>query len=1070
MSYMPRAQQPNGNDANYLNGDGRLGRFNFDATPDTSADERSRSRGPGAYGGFASQQAEHVRGPARIERQHANRRSRGEEWSASRSRSRPAVARYGAAGSQVEEILRYISQQWSFMASDACIPIKVALQLMDPSSLGLADQYDSFQEVHQQLQTALKVIVNEHHQGFNSSIGTYHKIQAAIHASQHRVRTLRAGLVQAKASLSTPRPDLRAFATSSQSYDQMLQIVGHVEQLQAVPERLEAQISEKRFLGAVATLQEALALIRKPEMEDIGALSELRVYLSNQEHSLTDILIEELHSHLYLKSPYCEERWKTHSRQATSANATVSDDDRAMHSFLETYDGRQPMQEDATRNPEANTFYYIQLLIESLNSMNRLDVAVDAIEQRLPVELFRVVERSHTEVEQRHPSTMRTAAARTRQQAMGRLGATRNGEQKATLEDLLTTLYAKFEAIAEGHRVLHDVTGAILKREPQSDAATLNRSFREMWKLLQSEIRSLLHDHLATSGSLGGQRSNENDPSANIFRPQPRDRNRKLFKIADTDGKSTDLATEREDLEFILKASVPGLVNTSLQRAKNAQSDNDSNPTDRSATGHKLLVEPSVFNMSTLLPPSLLFLTRLRDIVPPNSGVVANTLTSFLDDFLINVFYPQLDETLLDLCGRSLSDPEAFQPDPSWPEHAARPIFKGTVRFFEVVEVVCGMLDALPHEQSFSGLVVQQLRGYYDRCYQWSKSLLQRSMAAQFDGSDAGARMRMAATLATSGEVNDAVIELLKAQTGGEEKVQLVLAEKESALLINIVKRRKLEEADLINDRKALVALCTLHVSMKWLAAKCQGLRYLSPRAVDMMDNNHQNGDDGGQNHHLTRRWTTSLHNAPSGVYLPLDEQSAQAFDAVLVSFTELNTLILRTLHLDIRLHLLQGIYAAMDTTYQLGQPYNDPDPAVLKLSESLSTYDGVIAVQLLTPQYEFLTANLAILVNNALISFVRAIPAMDDFGNRRMLLNVLVLQQALQGLSKPSGKSGAANTGQSARRFYELAELGPAEVVGKGVGEGFAREDLKALVRLCWEPERDAERGGVEEFVGRLG
>ena len=968
---------------------------------------------------------------------------------------------------QYVEILRYISQQWSFMASDSCIPIKVALQLMDPSSLGLADQYDSFQEVHQQLQNAMKVVVNEHHQGFNSTISTYHQVQAAIHASQHRVRTLRAGLVQAKASLSTPRSDLRAFATSSQSYDQMLQTVGLIEQLQVVPERLEAQISEKRFLGAVATLQEALVLIRKPEMESIGALSELKLYLSNQEHSLTDILIEELHSHLYLKSPYCEGRWKTHSRQATTVNAIVSDDDGAMHSFLETYDGRQPMQEDATRNPEANTFYYIQLLIESLNNMDKLEVAVDAIEQRLPVELFRVVERSHTEVEQRHPSTMRTAAARTRQLGVAGLGGSRDAEQKATLEDLLTTLYAKFEAIAEGHRVLYDVTGAILKRTPQSDAVTLNRSFREMWKLLQSEIRSLLHDHLATSGNHGGQRSSENDPSANIFRSQPRDRSRKLFKIADTDAKSTDLATEREDLEFILKASVPGLVNTSLQRTKNTQNDGDSNATDRSATGHKLLVEPSVFNMSTLLSPSILFLTRLGDIVPPSSGVVASTLTSFLDDFLINVFYPQLDETLLDLCGRSFNDPEAFQPDANWQEHAARPVFKGTIRFFEVVAMVCGMLDALPHEQSFSSLVVQQLRGYYDKCYQWSKSLLQRTMVTQEEESAPAMKMRLAATLATSGDVNDAVIELLsKAQTGGDEKERLVLAEKESALLIHIVKGKKLQEADLIDDRKALAALCTLHVSMKWLAAKCQGLRYLSPRAIDMLGGNshsHQNGDDGRHN----TRWTNSLHNAPSGVYLPLDPQTAQAFDAVLVSYNELNTLILRTLHLDIRLHLLHGIYAAMDTTYQLGQPYNDPDPAVLKLSESLSGYDSVIAVHLLPPQYDFLTANLAVLVNNALVSFVNAIPAMDDFGNKRMLLNVLVLQQGLQGLSKASGTSRSS---QSARRFYELAESGPAEIVSKGVEEGFATEDLKALVRLCWEPERDAAGGSVEEFVGRLG
>ena len=144
------------------------------------------------------------------------------------------------------------------MASDNCIPIKVALQLMDPSSLGLADQYDQFQNVHQQLQNAHKVIVNEHHQGFNSSIGTFHKIQAAISSSQQRVRTLRAGLVQAKGALASGRPELKALVASSQSYDQMLQVVSTIEQLQVVPDQLEAQIREKRFLGAVENLLEAL--------------------------------------------------------------------------------------------------------------------------------------------------------------------------------------------------------------------------------------------------------------------------------------------------------------------------------------------------------------------------------------------------------------------------------------------------------------------------------------------------------------------------------------------------------------------------------------------------------------------------------------------------------------------------------------------------------------------------------------------------------------------------------------------------------------------------------------------
>lgn len=908
------------------------------------------------------------------------------------------------------------------MASSSCIPVKVALQLNDPSSLGLMDQYDQFQETHEQLQNALKVIVNEHHQGFNSSIGTFHKIQAAISVSQHRVRTLKGGLLAAKGSLASTRPELKAFAQSSQEYDHMLSVLALIEQLQAVPEKLEAEISEKRFLAAVQTLQDALKLIRKPELEDIGALSDLRVYLGNQEHSLTDILVEELHSHLYLKSPYCEARWKAHAKRDPTRGA-ISPEDRALHTFLQGYNGAEAMQEDTTRNPEADTFYYIQLLTEALNNMSRLDVVVDAIEQRLPVELFRVVERSHNEVEQRHPHTLQSGT-RARPETLSRHDGS-GGDQKAILEDLLNTLFAKFEAIAEGHSVLHCVIAALLKREGSLDGPTLNRSFRELWALLQSEIRTLLHDHLASSGTVGPGSRQENDPTANIFRPRPRDKTRRLFKLADTDNKSTELATEREDLEYILKASVPGLVNRSGRDARKENDDNDAMP-DRSATGHKLLVEPSIFNMSTLLPPCLSFLNRLREVVPPNSSVVASTLESFLDDFLINVFYPQLEETLLDLCSQCFNDIAAFQPHAQWQHHAQKPIFKGTIQFFEIIEDVCRMLDTLPHEQSFTQLVIAQMRSYYDRCYNWSKGLLQRAQMTQ----EETPRMRLAADLATGGSVHQTVVDLLT--SNDPEKTPSLVNEESSALLKQAVDR-PIEEADLIHDRKALGALCNLHTSMKWLATRSKTLEYISPRAVD---------SENLQSHHA-HRWSinASLPSAPAHPYLPLDQPTAEQFNGVVFSFSELSGLILRTLHIDIRLHLLHGTSAAMGNTYALSQPYNDPDPAILALATSISSYDAQLNSHLLPVQYEFLTAHLDDLANAALVRFVKLVPGMDQHGNARMQLNVLVLQQALKAVQPTASLERAA-------RFYELGTFGK-EAIERANVEGFDQENLDALAKL---------------------
>jgi exocyst complex component 4 len=147
------------------------------------------------------------------------------------------------------------------------------------------------------------------------------------------------------------------------------------------------------------------------------------------------------------------------------------------------------MTDDSAHNPEADTFQYIRLIIEALNKMNRLDLVVDTVEQRLPVELFKVVDRSNNEVAQRHPSILRAYASK----KSGKSKTEIESEDIRTtlLNDLMWTLYARFEAIAESHRVVHDVVAGIIRRENRaSSSAALTRGFKELWKLYQSEVSS----------------------------------------------------------------------------------------------------------------------------------------------------------------------------------------------------------------------------------------------------------------------------------------------------------------------------------------------------------------------------------------------------------------------------------------------------------------------------------------------------------------------------------------------------------------------------------------------------
>ncbi|KAF2261134.1 hypothetical protein CC78DRAFT_471143 [Lojkania enalia] len=951
------------------------------------------------------------------------------------------------------DILQYIQQNWDFMTKDKCVPIQTALKLLDSSSLGLANQYRPFQQAHSELQRGLKAIVNEHHQGFNSSIGTFHKIQNSIQESQHRVRVLKDDLTKAKSHLSTTKPELKEFATASQNYDEMIQVLSVIEQLQLVPDKLEARISEKRFLTAVEILQDALRMIRKSEMENIGALSDLRIYLSNQEHSLTDILIEELHNHLYLKSPYCENRWKDYAQNQPkgelSERAQTDIRGRKLYHFLDKLDASQPMTDEVHGNPEADTFQYIQLVVESLNRMSRLDIAIDTIEQRLPVELFKVVERSNNEVAQRHPSILRAYAARNSGRSGGRVDS--EDLRAGLLNDLLFTLYARFEAIAESHRVVHEIVTGIVRREGirDSSSATLTRGFKELWKLYQSEMRSLLHDYLATDGDLAYRGGPGQVSSGSVFSRVPRDRNKRMFKLTDMDTKSTELATEREDLEFILKTSVPGLVSDS--KRPDDLSTNNSISLDGSATGHKLLVEPSVFNMGILLPPSLDFLNRLKEVVPSSSDIVMSTLTSFLDDFLVNVFLPQLDETLVELCAQAFIDIDAFQQEAQWAQYSKRPIFKGTIKFFNLITAFCKMLDNLPHDQAFSQLLISQMITYYEKCNGWYKALVTRSQARP-----GGRRLKASAAFADSGEIEQTVSSLFQAELGrtGES------LEKEITLLIEEVEKNPLDEADLVRDRKTITSLCLLYTSMKWLATKVAQLRHISDRATD------SNSREPGGRHN--RRWTllTSAEPRTEGlpVYLPLNKETATEFDKVIHSYQTLSTLVLKTLHLEFRTQILFSLTATLKPAYALDVLLNEPDPAVLSLNTTLIVLDAEINTYIPTSQTPFLTSGLAPFMDAYLLTLSRKIKDMNANGCALMQLNILVLQQNLKNI-EPDAEL------PSSTLFFDMFTAGPDAIVARakehgkdfGVkGGAFGYETVKGLLELCYAERLGSERREV--------
>jgi len=404
---------------------------------------------------------------------------------------------------------------------------------------------------------------------------------------------------------------------------------------------------------------------------------------------------------------------------------------------------------------------------------------------------------------------------------------------------------------------------------------------------------------------------------------------------------------------------VPGLVSESLRPAVSSPDNNSAS--DGAATGHKLLIEPSVFNIGLLLPPSLAFLNRIKEIVPQGSGIVLSTLPSFLDDFLVNVFYPSLEDTIRDLFNQTTGDIDASHEDNNWASVSQKPIMRGTVAFLELITAFCKMLNTIPPDQAFGQLTIDLLTSYYDKCYDWFKELVSRHAGSDPNSLKAGARW------AQDGTIRSAIEEVWKWE---EEAVPVDLLKKETELQL-AEQANKITSHDLITDRKVIKHLCILCTSMKWLASKVIQLRHIE-------DPMNFSRSDGGGSGRLRRRWTLIdsvrvQYDENKPICLPMTAETVRfvtlplpplppktsmgltrksAFDGVVSSFQELASTVLYTLHAEARCRVIYHLDKCIsEGNYCLDNPVTTPDTNALTLNTDLVWFDEDISNAL--PQRE---------------------------------------------------------------------------------------------------------------------
>ncbi|KAK9389096.1 Sec8 exocyst complex component-specific domain-containing protein [Lipomyces mesembrius] len=192
---------------------------------------------------------------------------------------------------RTNDVLKFVERDWGALLSDDCNPVAAALELMDTSSVGRANEYDDFKDLSIRLEKIMEVISKDHYDNINNSITTaFNDIMTEIEEAEARVRQLRETLTKAKQNLTTKQTQMRGLAERATRYQEMIAILERIERLQGIADKLESNITDKQYKAAYELLQDGLRILKDNDFDEIVAVQSIKQYLRAQERALCNVM------------------------------------------------------------------------------------------------------------------------------------------------------------------------------------------------------------------------------------------------------------------------------------------------------------------------------------------------------------------------------------------------------------------------------------------------------------------------------------------------------------------------------------------------------------------------------------------------------------------------------------------------------------------------------------------------------------------------------------------------------------------------------------------------------------
>ncbi|KAI8480492.1 Exocyst complex component 4 [Branchiostoma belcheri] len=918
-------------------------------------------------------------------------------------------------------------------------------------TLSASEDFEQREVEKQRLEKAFKEcdskldkLVEENYDDLTATVNHFSTISTSIHTCRERMQAVRQNLKSCKSLLRCKRDELRKLWIEGIEHKQILSLLQQIENVKQTPEKLDEYMAKKHYLHATELLVSAVASL-EGTLCGVEALRDVRAELQNKKEQMHEVLIEELHRHLYIRST--AQVNKPLRRQGSikgTANRDVSPSPgrKLLQQGSRSLDYMSPgvsagdddpaqVQENMEGDPEADSVQFMSVLVESLSILQKIPETVEAIKSRMEKEMTLIVHRTTAQVLDNAEQRGETAT----QQNQPRL-----------LLELFELLFEKFRCVAQAHDAVLLFLQRISNSASHGQAEFELYGREDVWSRIQAVLQLVLNDYLdvknTASASQNQVPSAYTDAAVDISTYFTKKRHQKVRKYPLFKFEMSSHAISMNNYLREQKRKKGGLGEPDLLE---------------NGTEVQYVCEPGAKNITVIFNTLQRFVMEIEVTLQYSSGAHCQ-LHDFLTDYIKTIFLGQVHMDVNKNIQQASRGAEALKllTDAQTMKNMGlqRPLLQSTITVERCLSELRELMYALPaYSDHFLSMICKMLQDYKDMCQAAYRGVVQRGSEEQRIISATWAKDEDISRLLRSlpnwqnlenrrarkdeeAENPEAVRARNTKQqrdrteeriaTMWNNKVDMA-ASPESDLLTNNLGDSLIPKYEVLQDVNDLRVLANLHESLEWFAGRIRTFNSTLPLASPAMGLS-----------------PASTDSNPSDLQ-PVSPATLASLTSLAREFQDLAETCLLVLHLEVRVHCFFFLLPmAKQSNYSGNLESTDPDPLVVKLNKDLSSIEESLTTSLNTHKFRYIFEGLGHQMSSILVNSTQYFNRISHSGIKKMCRNIFALQQNLTNITM----SREVDL-DHARQYYEMLYMTVEEILNSLVEQGVHFTELEYVNAL---------------------